>query len=152
MNPNPRWLTQALMVLVLATAVQGCTAQTYEGPEQPRKDVAIVRPMNAFDHLGRESLFRGLLGPTMNVVIFAVDGKKMPGGDTQVSVLPGRHRITVAIVSCTTLCHTAPKVNLSLEAKAGRTYIVLGLYRDDVPGYWIEDDKSGEVVVGQKLG
>jgi hypothetical protein len=101
-----KWPTIALF----AIAGAGCmTAQTYDGPRQPRSEVA---------HINGDLRFSA--GAPMSLVLRKVDDITLGVGQSSVDVLPGAHTFLVD-------CHIQETSGLSrhsveADVSAGRTY------------------------------
>lgn len=104
-------------MIVLVFLALGCTTVLYDGPRRPRSE-AVTLAMNG----------TGLL---------VLDGKRVSDGlpegrDDEVEVLPGRHKLGVALFrserlklgNMTKMYYTQP-VTICLDAQPGRRYLIL---------------------------
>ena len=96
--------------LALIVASAGCmTAQTYDGPRQPRSEVA---------HINGDMRFSG--SAPLSLVIRKVDDIELGIGQSSVDVLPGEHTL---LVDCR-LQETGglSRHSIDVDVSAGRAY------------------------------
>ncbi len=166
MNPVKSPLVVTFFLFVTVAALSGCvTTKTQSQAALPPKDAALITPMVDPEYLSRRSLWDAFMRGTLSLSIGAIDGTKP---DTHyhngILVKPGRHSLAVALSSCTTVptfqfgqttgqttsCNKMPFKVLSFDAQAGHRYLVIGMMNNKNPVYWIEDEKTHEVVSGQR--
>jgi hypothetical protein len=121
--------------LLSALLVSGCggIVQTYEGPKKSSHEIAILKT-----NVGELTFDTAWVDQ--------VDDKTLVRAYTELEVAPGRHSLRVQLSSGIIKANTS----ISFEAKAGRTYRVKGIIRRNGPIAWIEDDRTGEVIAGEK--
>jgi hypothetical protein len=103
-------MANPIVAALAASAITGCmTAQTYEGPRQPRSEVAHI-----------EGDLRFNAGAPLSVLLRKVDDVALNVGQNSVDVLPGTHTL---LVDCR-IRETGGLSRHSIEADffAGRTY------------------------------
>jgi len=139
-----------IFLLIVALTVLGCgTMKTYSGPELPRDKIAVVKEDSDF--------LKGLVSYVTRAYpdIQKVDGMKRGHFDGYFAVKPGEHTLAVIPIKEVTMGYFVRRTSyplkvLSFEAEAGHTYVVHVRMRDGRPMMWIDDEKTQEVVAGQK--
>lgn len=125
-----RALGFALLLLLAA----GCgTTQIYDGPKKPLHEVAVLRT-----NAGEIAFVTTWIGQ--------IDGKELVAAYSEFEVLPGRHSLRVLLKAGI----LGASRNFSIDAKAGHTYRVKGIFSRSSAYAWIEDESTGEIVAGEK--
>ncbi len=124
----------ALPILV-ALLLTGCggMVQTYDGPKRASSETATLKT-----NVG-EMTFD-------TVWVDQVDERVLVRAYSELEVTPGRHVLRVQLSSGMLKAST----RVSFEARAGHVYRVKGAMRRSGSVAWIEDERTGEVVGGDK--
>lgn len=145
-NAVKKTFAVTLFLLVISFPVSGLAVyKAYPGPELPEDQIAIIKrklKLELYDDAGV-------------VGLGALDGQKLhkhSSGRASITVKPGKHTLGVALTACSeglvwVTCYTRVQ-RVSIEAEAGHTYMVYGIYRTGM--VWIEDKKTKQVVAGWK--
>ena len=120
------------------------TVQTYEGSKQPPGNVAIIQATP-------RSMLDQVIGIYEQATVYAVDGVDSGINQTNAEVLPGEHTITIKLDKVRSPVFYWTHRTLTINAEAGRTYIVNGeIIDEDNVFVWIVDKETGNVVAGEK--
>ncbi len=127
-----------IVSLAAVVLVTGCaTMQTYEGPKLRRDEVAVIKSET--------------LGTILDTAyIGEIDGKDIGFMQTKAEVLPGDHTVKVIVTTGLGYQQYIGNKTLYLSAEAGRTYKVHGKIRRGDTWAWITDEKTEEIVAGEK--
>lgn len=138
-----RWIY--IISIAITVMLSGCTTMKTHPEELSSDEVSIIKG-------GNWGLWATLAGKPP-VSLDWIDGKEITGlQNTKVSVKPGSHRLIFHSTQCITfypainLCSSGNGSNLTLDTEAGHNYVVL----TDGSVYWIEDEKTGKIVAGNK--
>ena len=134
--------------------------KAYEGPELPKSEIAVL---DTFHRHGVVLGFYRLILPVpywKHVThVYEIDGKPTTGH--WVHVLPGEHtaRVSYERYPYVTLCvdregcisnYETRDLSIDFTAKAGHEYHIPAERRGERNWIWVEDEKSGKVVAGEK--
>lgn len=126
-------MRKLVFALLLLAAGCGTLVQTYEGPKRPTSEVAVLKT-----NVGELSF--------TTAWIDLVDGRDLVIAYSELEVLPGRRTVRVAIKAG----FLGGSRTLSFDAVAGRSYRVRGLLARGGAHAWLEDERTGELVAGEK--
>ena len=128
-----------IFTISVTTLLASCvsTIQTYEGPELPSEEVAILKA-------DMSNIFH-------TAIVYAVDGIESGFNQANAVVLPGEHIITIRIDKILGIVSYWAYRKVALNAEAGHTYIVSGkIIEEDSIFAWIEEKETGLIVAGKK--
>ena len=118
-----------------ALLLGGCggVVQTYDGPKRNANEMAILKT--------------GVGELTFHTVwVDRVDEATLVRAYSEVEVAPGRHSLRVQLSGGIVKAST----NISFEARAGRVYRLQGTIGRGGAIAWIEDERTGEIVAGDR--
>ena len=134
-------IVSCIVMMLLASCG---TVQTYEGPEQPVDNVAIVQA-------SPRSMLEQVIGIYDQATVHAVDGVESAPTQIHAEVLPGKHAITIRLDKVRSPMFYWANRTLILNAEAGHVYVVHGKIIDEDNVFaWIVDKETGLVVSGEK--
>jgi len=125
--------------------IAGDPWQAYEGPAQPRNNVAIIKTSGMRDYFSEAYIFR-------------INDRAVEKIGGYIDTLPGHYTLEVSVTQrlggpgslLGTLSEKRARGTIDLDAEPGRTYIVDGRVADGKALLWIEDEKTQQVVAGTR--
>jgi hypothetical protein len=127
-------------LIALASLLLGAcgTTRGYDGPEQPRAQIAVIQPAGAFDDTAK---------------VVRVDGTALGLFDQSVEVLPGKHVVTLSIsVPTGSSSSSTAQGDVELTAVGGAVYEAHGGTTGFIPmqhWFWIVDATTRALAGGR---